>query len=450
MSRPQTKRKSSQRGGTTKADKARARGANRSARVSAGDNGDVCEVLETLSVSQLRRLCAEAGVSIRSNMAKAGIVDALRNSELGLPQLLANMLSEHLWTIADKLGFDIPKRRKADSAQSILDSLAARRQGRLDHKTSLGRYYLGDSKSVLQGELGTELEGRVNLILTSPPFPLNKKKKYGNLSGQQYRAWFASLAPIFSRLLAPDGSIVIELGNSWEPGRPVQSLLHLESLIDFVENPTAGLRLCQQFVCYNPARLPSPAQWVTIERIRVTDSFTHVWWMAKTDRPKADNRRVLRPYSKSMNALLQRGQYNSGDRPSEHDISDVGFLTNNGGSIMPNVLELEPESSSAGLRLPQNTLRFANTQSNDTFHRRCQREGITPHPARMPAGLAAFFVEFLTQPGDLIVDPFGGSNTTGFVSETLGRRWITVEADAQYARQSQLRFSNVSFAGHRG
>src|SRR5262249_15186534 len=126
-------------------------------------------------------------------------------------------------------------------------------------------------------------------------------------------------------LLSDDGSIVIEVGNSWVPGRPVQSLLHLESLIGFVNNPQANLRLCQQFICYNPSRLPSPAQWVTVERIRLTDSYTHIWWMAKSDFPKANNRKVLRPYGSEMKALLKRRSYNSGNRPSEHRISENGF-----------------------------------------------------------------------------------------------------------------------------
>ncbi|MBU1431215.1 site-specific DNA-methyltransferase [Myxococcota bacterium] len=356
---------------------------------------------------------------------------------------------DHLCRVADILSIEISREKKTDAITAILQALRDRREGRLDHQTRLGQYFFGDSSSILQKKLGKDIEGKVNLILTSPPFPLNKKKKYGNLRGDEYREWLVSLAPLFARLLAPNGSIVIELGNAWEPGRPVQSLLHLHSLIEFVENPEADLRLCQQFVCYNPARLPGPTQWVTVERSRLTDSFTQVWWMAKSDRPKADNRRVLRPYSDSMTSLLKRGQYNSGSRPSGHDISAKGFLKNHGGSIMPNVLELTPSDDEQELlRVPENILRFSNTHSNDEYHRRCQIEGITPHPARMPASLAAFFVEFLTEPGDLVLDPFGGSNTTGYVAELLHRRWIAVEADQQYARQSQLRFPEDTLVIH--
>lgn len=309
------------------------------------------------------------------------------------------------------------------------------------HSTEHGAYYEGDSVELLQGNLGADLRGKVNLILTSPPFPLNKKKSYGNLTGDQYLTWFTSLAPILSDLLTEDGSVVVELGNAWLSGRPVQSLLHLESLLAFVKHPTASLRLCQQFVCYNPARLPSPAPWVTVNRIRATDSFTHVWWMAKSDFPKADNRRVLRPYSADMKQLLRRQSYNAGKRPSEHDVSADGFLVDHGGSIAHNFFEMESMNDGDEPRLP-NAFRFSNTGSNDYYHRTCRERGITPHPARMPEGLAAFFIQFLTDPGDLVLDPFAGSNTTGYVAECHSRRWVAIDAIPDYAEQSRIRFED--------
>lgn len=308
------------------------------------------------------------------------------------------------------------------------------------YKTKKGKFLVGDSFFVLKDLLKKGYRNKVQLIMTSPPFPLNDKKKYGNLQGEAYNRWLAEFAPLFSDLLKKNGSIVIELGNSWEPGRPTQALLTLESLLSFVKHPTAGLRLCQEFICYNPSRLPSPAQWVTIKRIRTTDSYTHVWWMSKDDFPKADNRKVLRPYSQSMKELLKRKSYNSGKRPSEHVIGEKSFLSNNRGSIMPNLLEIERIDSERDPRLPPNVLSMSNTNSNDAFMLACRRKGLTPHPARMQQGLVNFFIEFLTDPGDLVLDPFGGSNTTGFCAEKLGRRWIAVDIDGQYGRQSKLRF----------
>jgi len=314
------------------------------------------------------------------------------------------------------------------------------------YTTPLGQYYIGDSTDLLSNSNLVNLNGKVQLILTSPPFPLNKKKRYGNFTGDEYKKWFVQLANVFSRLLTADGSIVIEIGNAWEPGRPVQALLHLESLLEFVKNPEAGLQLCQQFVCYNPARLPSPAPWVNLKRTRVIDSFTHIWWMAKQDNPKADNRKVLRPYSSRMQKLLKTKQYNSGKRPSQHKIGETSFLTDNGGSIMHNVIELEAINEGAELRLPQNVFNVANTKSNDFFLRTCRERNIEPHPARMPLEIANFFIEFLTDPKDIVLDPFAGSNSTGFCSERLGRKWIAIETEINYGTQSMIRFEDPSLS----
>lgn len=310
------------------------------------------------------------------------------------------------------------------------------------YKTKLGEYSIADSVSLLSGKLGDKLKNKVQLILTSPPFPLNNKKKYGNRKGDEYKEWFISLAPIFSDLLTDDGSIVIELGNAWEPHRPVQSLLHLESLLGFVNNKDAGLRLCQEFICYNPSRLPSPAQWVTVNRIRTVDSYTHVWWISKSDFPKADNTKVLKPYSKSMQQLLKRKKYNSGKRPSEHVISEKSFLKNNGGSIMHNLLEFEKIDDDREIRLPENVMSFANTSSNDYFLRMCRERNIKPHPARMSSQLASFFIEFLTDKNDLILDPFAGSNTTGYCAERLGRKWLSYDISDEYSEQAIIRLKN--------
>ena len=291
------------------------------------------------------------------------------------------------------------------------------------YKTQQGTMLHGTIEDCLAVEPLTHLRGEVQLLLTSPPFPLNRKKKYGNLTGDAYVAWLAELAPSFSELLAPNGSIVMEIGNAWEPGRPTMSTLSLRALLAFLEG--GDLKLCQQFISHNPARIPSPAQWVTIERIRVKDSFTHVWWMSNTDRPKSDNRRVLRPYSESMKKLLERQSYNAGERPSGHRVNAESFKKDHGGAIPPNVLS------------------FSNTRAYDSYQDYCRERDITPHPARMPAGLAEFFVEFLTDPGDMVLDPFAGSNLTGGVAEHLGRRWIAVEPIDEYIAGSRGRFEPV-------
>lgn len=309
------------------------------------------------------------------------------------------------------------------------------------YNTKRGKLIKGNSIELLKSDNLQSLKGTVNLIVTSPPFPLNNKKQYGNERGEEYKDWFIKLAPIFSDLLADHGSLVIEIGNAWEPERPVQSLLHLECLFGLVNHPDANLRLIQEFICYNPSKLPSPAQWVTVNRLRTVDSYTHVWWIAKTDFPKADNTKVLRPYSKSMIKLLEKQSYNAGKRPSEHHISETGFLKDNGGSIAHNFFEMEALDQKRDVRLPHNVLSFSNTNSNDYFLKTCRDKDIIPHPARMSGGLVNFFIQFLTDEGDLVLDPFSGSNTTGYCAEKMNRKWLSFEISQDYVKQAIIRFS---------
>ena len=300
-------------------------------------------------------------------------------------------------------------------------------EARLSYSTNRGMMLQGKAESVLQSPFLASYLGGAHLIFTSPPFPLNRKKAYGNLTGTPYEKWLAGFSKAFVEFLRPDGSIVIEIGNSWNPGEPTMSTLGLKSLLRFLES--GNLHLCQQFVYQNPARLPSPAQWVNVERIRVKDAFTHVWWMSPTPRPKANNRNVLVPYSDAMRKLLETKSYNSGSRPSEHAIGSASFLRDNGGSIPPNVITA------------------SNTSASDPYLAYCKKNEIRPHPARMPEQIARFFIEFLTEPGDLVVDPFAGSNVTGAVAESLGRRWISIEARDEYAEASKSRFSEGLVVG---
>src|SRR3954447_23529860 len=85
------------------------------------------------------------------------------------------------------------------------------------YATDLGCMYWGDTARLLEGPVGIDLQNQVQLVFTSPPFPLNARKKYGNLRGEEYIEWFASFAPLLANVLKPDGSIVVEIGNAWEP-----------------------------------------------------------------------------------------------------------------------------------------------------------------------------------------------------------------------------------------
>ena len=290
----------------------------------------------------------------------------------------------------------------------------------LAYSTKLGSSYIGNSEELLDSPEFASLQNKINLIFTSPPFPLTKKKSYGNLNGDYYVKWLSDFSTIFSKLLAPNGSLVIELGNAWEKGKPTMSLTPIKSLIALKEK--GNFNLCQEFIWYNTSKLPSPVQWVNVQRIRVKDAFTRLWWLSTSPNPQANNKLVLKAYSESMKKLLKEQKYNSGKRPSEHRIGNSSFLKDNKGSIPPNVFSI------------------ANTSSYDPYLVYCRKQGITNHPCRMPPDLAKFFILFLTQENDIVLDPFAGSNITGYVAEMNNRKWVSIELDKKYACSAAARF----------
>ena len=290
---------------------------------------------------------------------------------------------------------------------------------KLTYKTRYGLAYNCSIESFIESPRFEELKGQVDLLLTSPPYPLVSPKAYGNKNGDDYKKWLGDIFSELKLLLKPRGSMVVEIGNAWEKGSPTMSTLPLETLIHIKDR--TELKLCQQFIWNNPNKLPGPATWVNIKRIRVKDAYTHFWWYSPTDNPKADNQKVLSPYSDGMKKLLERQTYNKGIRPSGHTIGD-GFLKSHKGAI------------------PSNVLTYPNSPEDPKYRDWCEKNGFPRHPARMPASLADFFIKLTTKKNDLVFDPFGGSNTTGRSAENLERRWIYVEQSKDYVSGSRGRF----------
>ena len=298
------------------------------------------------------------------------------------------------------------------------------------YSTKQGKCYTGDCIKLIESKEFKKYHNKVQLLFTSPPFPLLAKKKYGNMNGQEFINWFGNLSESFSKMIKDDGSIVIELGNAWNSGLPTMSTVPMEALLEFKKR--SNLHLCQEFICHNPSRLPGPAEWVNKHRVRVKDSFTRLWWLSKTPNPKADNKKILTEYSSGMKKLLKRKNYNHGLRPSGHDISEKSFLTKHKGAI--------PASFIENIKYGENSLSISNTDNDAHYFNFCKKYNLEKHPARIQKVLVAYFINFLTDKNDLVFDPFGGSNITGYVSEYLNRKWISTELKEEYNFGSSSRF----------
>ncbi len=285
------------------------------------------------------------------------------------------------------------------------------------YQTRLGEAHCGDSLDLLE----SLPDGSINLVMTSPPFALQRQKEYGNKEQHEYIDWLAEFAALVYRKLREDGSFVLDLGGAYQKGAPARSLYNFRVPIRFCDD--LGFFLAEDFYWFNPAKLPSPIEWVNKRKLRAKDAVNTVWWFSKSEWPKADITKVLTPYSERMKKLLKDPEafYSPKLRPSGHDISK-GFATDNGGA------------------LPSNLLQYSNTDSNGGYLRGCKDVGIKGHPARFPAKLPEFFIKYLTDPNDLVVDIFAGSNTTGKAAESLGRRWRAYDLNREYLAASAFRF----------
>jgi DNA modification methylase len=291
------------------------------------------------------------------------------------------------------------------------------------YTTNRGKAYCGDAND-LMCELPDE---SVDLVITSPPFALQRQKAYGNEDQATYVNWLLSFTPEIKRILKPTGSFVLDLGGAYQSGLPVRSIYQYRVLVRMCDE--LGWYLAEEFFWYNLSKLPSPIEWVNKRKIRAKDSVNTLWWFSKTPSPKANISNVLVPYSARMAKLLssKTRYYEPALRPSGHDIGE-GFNKDNGGAI------------------PSNLLQIPNTESNSQYLRFCKLVGATGHPARFPARLPEFFVKFLTDDGDLVLDIFAGSNTTGAVADGLNRRWLAFDLDQSYLAASALRFVRQSEA----
>lgn len=345
----------------------------------------------------LLRTIHEAG-----GQAKPAEVYETLATKINLPHWL-----RELRALAGKAGeINLWQRRVRNTRQQavrhgLIENEPERRRRSLWQLTAAGRDGLRNCKpgiliTVFTTNLGTALlaeaetavqfidDKSIHLILTSPPYPLITKKAYGNKDPQSYVEWFTQLAASWKDKLTDTGSLVINLADVFTPGSPSLSLYQERLLISLCDE--IGYSLAQKFYWENPAKLPSPAEWVCVRRIRVTPSIEQLYWLTKSPASAtANNRNILRPYSESMlQRLAQGGEQTSQSRPSGFAFKQNAFSKDNGGSI------------------PHNLLIASHTESNDAYKQLCRKHKLPIHPARFPNAIPETMIRFLTEENHIV------------------------------------------------
>ena len=96
------------------------------------------------------------------------------------------------------------------------------------YKTRYGEAYLGDSLQLLK----CLPEESIDLVVTSPPFALQRQKEYGNKDQEEYVDWLLSFTLEIKKVLKNSGSFVLDLGGAYRKGRPVRSLYNYKIFLE--------------------------------------------------------------------------------------------------------------------------------------------------------------------------------------------------------------------------
>lgn len=287
--------------------------------------------------------------------------------------------------------------------------------------TNLGLAVWGACESVLAG-----LDQPITLVVTSPPYFLAKSRAYGNPTSERDYIDFlcSALEPVVAHL-APGGSICLNLPNDiFVPGLPARSL-YLERLM-LALHDRFSLQLMDRLVWSNPSRPPGPMQWASKTRQQLNAGYEFIYWLTNDpSRVPADNRRVLEAHTQRHLALMA-----AGGEQREEVYGDGAYRLRPGSyaNVTPG-------------KIPKNVLTRGH-RCADTLRYRADAKalGLPPHGAIQPISIPDFLIRFLSQEGDLVIDPFGGTVKTGMAAERLGRRWLVVEKMLDYLRASAERF----------
>lgn len=285
--------------------------------------------------------------------------------------------------------------------------------------TDLGIAILGTCETVF-----SRIDCPITLVITSPPYPLAKARSYGNVSEAQYVDWIVRQLEPIVRNLVPGGSIALNISNDIFLAGGARSLYRERLLLALHDR--LGLYKVDELIWHNPSKPPGPVRWASIERTQLNVAWEPIYWLTNDPRAlRTDNRRVLQAHSeRHLKLISQGGEQRHGE------FSDGAYRVHPGRFGNP----------TEG-KIPRNVLTFGHSCADQRQYKRDARAaGLPAHGAPMPLSLASFLVEFMSRPGDLVVDPFGGSYTTAKAAELLGRRWLSTEIMVQYILGAANRF----------
>jgi DNA modification methylase len=228
----------------------------------------------------------------------------------------------------------------------------------------------------------------VSLVVTSPPYAMQRKFQYGGIAEKDYPQWTVDWMELLKQKLKDDASVMINIRPHIKNGEISDYVLRTRLALR-----EAGWKECEELIW---VKTTSPPMGSTERPRRAWES---ILWFSKTNKPKC--------YPKANGTESNR-------------IGFAGSKFEEGGTSHIHAGQNLPTQKGVARCVDYIMVGTGNVEKGYN------------HPAMFPPELPEYLIKMLSDEGDLVLDPFIGSGTTGRVAERLNRKWIGFEINKEY------------------
>jgi len=250
-------------------------------------------------------------------------------------------------------------------------------------------------------------DNTIDLIVTSPPYADARKWHYGGIHPDKYADWLLERTNEFFRVLKPMGTFILNIKEKVFNGE--RHTYVIETILGMRKQ---GWLWTEEFIwhkknCY-------PGKWPN----RFRDAWERCLQFNKNKKFKMYQEKVMVPIGEwAENRLKKLGKND--------------------------VIRFESRTKSKYGKNISNWLGRDKAYPTNVLHLPTEC-GNKNHSAVFPVALPEWFIKLFTEEGDIVLDPFAGSGTTGVAAVQLNRNFILIDNNPEFVELANERINNAT------